>query len=526
MKTIVSAAAMAVFVACGAHADDKNVEQMKQLYTKIRNIVNVTDNEVRPGGTYLVLLNPGIILDPNLHPDTNDADRLALNSVIDRTMESGWIYRPYSQLTTDVYARILDFHATPDFKLPVATKAELDALNAKLYRTVDGRRVRTEAYNQYQEYLGAYSTAIDVRKAWVNDHPGQIPPSSLTVAEKNARDDYFTLGDGAVFSRQLQRKHEIEAYDPGFWWGELNDAYQAYTDGGATPAKRLPNNLYYPKYATWLDTARSWTNYTISQSDLERTTSDGSTSTGGGLGASWGLFRISGSGSGTKTWNTVDATYTGMTLSFEMTRVNIYRPWMDTTVFYTDAWCWGMGAPDLTPVSTGGDPSKGQQLSGTMPFLPTGILLARNVDVSAKWSRDISNDFTNAVSGGGGISFGPFSFGGSHSEFHHDTYTHGTSSGSGFKFKEAQIIGFFVEVLPRSPNPNPNLKFSACKPAPTPPGPAAATASAETNFGLLPEIAAQLRKPELALDGPADPVFLEQNLLRFNTLLPSNTDGK
>lgn len=510
MKKAALYATAAVLIGHTALAADKNVDQMQQLYSKIRNIVNITNNEVRPGGTFFVMLSPGIILDPALHPETDNDDRRILDTLIDRTMEPGWIYRPYEATASDIYARVLYNHAAPVFKLPAETQAELDALNAKFYQVKDGKNERTARFEQYLDYLNKYTTAIDNTRTWFNSHPGKLPSATLVNAEQNARDEFYTLGEGGKLSADLQRLREIGSYDPNTWWAQQIDIYQALTEG-VIPAKRFPVNLYYPKYQTWLDKSIGWTGISLSQSDLERTTSDGSTSTGGGLGVSWGMFSINASGSGGNSWKNVDVTYSGMKLDFEVTRVNIYRPWMNTGVFYSDAWCWNTSAPDLTPVSSGGAPSKGQQLNGLMPFLATGILLARNVKVTANWSRDINNEFNSTVAGGGGISFGPFSFGGSHSETHHDTYTHGSASGSGLEFKDPQILGYFVEVLPQAPNPNPNLKFTGCKPAST-------TADASHSPGLSPvaAISAQLKPiDDIKRELQVDQLVIQQSRLPF-----------
>jgi hypothetical protein len=465
IRKILLCAPLALLAPNLARADDANVTLMRQLYSKISQIVTVNQNEVRPGATYLVLLSPGILLDPSLNPDTSPQDRQTLDSVVEKTMDASWIYSPRNELTTDVYDSILQFHMAPSFQLSAGLKHELDGYNKKIFVvSADGTRTYTVTWEQYLDLKGKYAAAIDAYQTAINAHPGTLPPNSLATAMQQARDAYINLGNGPSNSAMLARKAQIDAYDPNTWWAELQDIFDTNTD--ALGSRHFARNFYYPKYATWLDPHLTWTTVSVSQSDLETTTTDGSSQTGGGLSASWGLWSVNADGNSSSQWHSLNSSVSQMSLTFDVMRVNINRPWMESDVFYSDAWQWGCGAPDHSSLSTGGNPAAGQQMSGRMPFLPTGMLLARNVNVSGNWGSTVNNSFSQQINAGGGFSFGPFSLGGNHTENHSNTYSHATATGSGFKFSDPQIIGFFVEALPVSPHPNPALHFDTCPGAP------------------------------------------------------------
>jgi hypothetical protein len=67
------------------------------------------------------------------------------------------------------------------------------------------------------------------------------------------------------------------------------------------------------------------------------------------------------------------------------------------------------------------------------------------------------------------VGWGPFSLGGQSVSSEHTDYHQAQITGSTITFADPQIIGFFVEVLPLSPNPSPTLQFpsGSCTPAPS-----------------------------------------------------------
>jgi hypothetical protein len=96
-----------------------------------------------------------------------------------------------------------------------------------------------------------------------------------------------------------------------------------------------------------------------------------------------------------------------------------------------------------------------------MPFLITGLLLARNVSLTGSWNADLKTTYDSMTRGGASVGWGPFSFGGSYVSSQHNDYHSAQISGSTITFADPQIIGFFVELLPLSPNPAPTLQFAS-----------------------------------------------------------------
>lgn len=66
-----------------AQAPDPNVDLMKKLYTKIGLAVGVGSNDPQTGESFLVMANPGILVDPNL--DLNTPQRTLHARQVDRS---------------------------------------------------------------------------------------------------------------------------------------------------------------------------------------------------------------------------------------------------------------------------------------------------------------------------------------------------------------------------------------------------------------------------------------------------------
>jgi hypothetical protein len=154
----------------------------------------------------------------------------------------------------------------------------------------------------------------------------------------------------------------------------------------------------------------------------------------------------------------------------ELMRVSIDRPWMDAGVFESHAWKWLQGTTYFNKLlATGVDANTGSTPPTTdvMPFVPTGLLLARRVSLSANWSNDLATSFSQQTSAGGSVGWGPFSFSGRYNSSDQNTYHKATAAGNTLSFDAPQIIGFFVQVLPKTPDAERCYKFASSN-APVP----------------------------------------------------------
>jgi hypothetical protein len=173
-----------------------------------------------------------------------------------------------------------------------------------------------------------------------------------------------------------------------------------------------------------------------------------------------GLWSVGGDYSSEQNRTYFKLDVSGYTIDMELARVSIDRPWMDSAALKSRAWKWLDSSPYFGQViSDGGDAASGVTPKGVMPFMPTGVLLARNVTLAGTWSADLKTTYDSHTTAGGSVGWGPFSFGGRTDLRESTSYVKANAAGNTISFSSPQILGFFVEVLPKSPDPDPRYKF-------------------------------------------------------------------
>lgn len=208
---------------------------------------------------------------------------------------------------------------------------------------------------------------------------------------------------------------------------------------------------YLPSYAmpaNWYSSSASegWPKLTLSSASAEVNASSNYVKYGGSAGFSLGLFSVGGGASHSEERHHVDTEKDDLEVSFRYARISIERPWMNGLIFALPDWTYGQ-------LKAGGISSGNPQTAdGTlMTIVPTAFIVVRDLKISATWSKSNSDLIKKATSGGGRMSFGPFSIGGSYQ-----------SNSSDFKFKSEfdgrtitasglQIMSFISTVLPLSP---------------------------------------------------------------------------
>jgi hypothetical protein len=212
----------------------------------------------------------------------------------------------------------------------------------------------------------------------------------------------------------------------------------------------------YPSYPVWLDMNRTWTKLSLTQSDLQQTNNSSSTSVGGGASFNLGLWSVGADYSHQEQRQYFKLDASGYTVTMEVMRVTIDRPWMDETVFESEAWRWLQGTAYYGKlIASGADAGSGQTPPSTdiMPFVPTGLLIARRVSLSGNFVNDLQTFFHQHTSGGASVGWGPFSFSGRYESDDVNTYHEAHVAGNTISWDDPQILGFFVQVLPESPHP-------------------------------------------------------------------------
>ena len=225
---------------------------------------------------------------------------------------------------------------------------------------------------------------------------------------------------------------------------------------------------YYPSVATWLDKNNVWPSISVSWSKSESHNYHyQSSADGGGSFSAGGFFSIGGSSGVSRVHDVAQDEATKIDIKFDYLRVDFRRPWLNCTPFSDRRWRFACGTdPEVKKwvVSSGPQPDVGgkpQYPSGIMPVIPTGFLIARNATVTGNFSKDFRDYYKQTISASHSGGFGPFRIRGSYNETVEKTDVNADTASNGFTIGNPQVIGFFVEVLPASPDPLPGL-FQPC----------------------------------------------------------------
>jgi hypothetical protein len=433
--------------------EDRNAVLMKKLFSKLEEVFSVTGNSPSPEQNFLVLANPGYFVQKDINLST-DKGKMQFSQMLNTVPRVNWIYKESSLTVPTVYNTILRNKELPIVELLPDQKKRLAAAQMLIWKSGKPELGETIQYKTYKAKKLAYVIAFDaivVARAQA-EATGRSISLKLLNDLNNTRSELDAV-KGPVL-QALETMAELGALDPKTWWQEKREQYDAFQ--GTYNGIKFPLMMTYPDYSSWMGD-NGWQSYVLTEGDLEKQQTSSHVDYGGGVGASWGLWRVGAGGnySEDKGYSKTDAK--NFTLKFEVMRVSIPRDtWMDPLIFRNRAWKWPLtSGMSKNPISTGGDNPKGD-----MPLLVTGLLLARKVNISADWSVEELTTFASHLSASTSFGWGPFSIKGHYNKDQASSFSIGKNAGTSFSNEDVQIIGYFCDVLPQCPFPDPALTWS------------------------------------------------------------------
>jgi hypothetical protein len=430
-------------------SQDTNAKIMEALFTKIATSLAVGTNTPAAGQSLLILANPGIAIDPAMNPATNQSDREAISKVLDRVPGPSWIYTSTSYRVSDIYSNIVHHHIVPTNQLTDSEKQQLAAANTVLFLNGDPGQGRSTKYSAYHDYQGKWEDAANAVEA--NRKPnGSVPPNFLH-ARQNAMTDWQTLGYKNDVDTALGTRESLTSRDPNLWFQQLSTQLSNAEENPGTPDDFFPVTMY-PSYASW-STLTGWSTINMDASEIHNIATTDHTSSGGSAGAGFGLFSFNAGASHDSTDVHTHSDSNISSISMDVIRIQIDRPWMEGWLFRSRGWDWAPGSPLAgNLISDGATPPGSGNPNILMPYLPVGILVARNVKINGAIG---SNDMTyhhDHTSVQGSAGWGPFSISGHYEEDHTKQTFDATFSGNGITIPGMQIIGWYCEVLQKMPS--------------------------------------------------------------------------
>lgn len=393
---------------CAQGTQDREV--MDRMYAKLAASFS-TPLAPGPGGQGLLLAHPGLPLTVEQTRDPYHLSRL-----LDQIPLLSKTYTPTANTYSSVYGSILR-------RAQVTRKhnqAELNRIRDLKRLLFDPRRPGqpTPQYAAYLKGRANHAQATDTRALAITEHQhsGQPIPPGLDTAVQRALGEWETQGYKRVIDNALATLPTSSLTNARLLFFELDRDLRTMVriDRHPTP--------WYPVVATppikdWLDN-QGWMTWRF------QTATAGTAPQPGGPGP-----------------DTV-------TLTAQVKRVSITRPWLDAGIFHSHAWFLPKTG-GFTTVSTGNVEDKDP---GIMPLLVTGVLLAKEVLLTAVTGQGTGRREAPKA-------FGPFALATPAQTRGLPLHPFVTSYGNALsvRVEGAQIIGFFCEFVPKAPTPDPNL---------------------------------------------------------------------
>lgn len=370
-----------------------------------------------------------------------------------------------------VYHDVL-YHAALPHRDLSGSQPEIDRLTA----WIQGSK------KKYDRYKGLYNdAAIAYETERSSQHPNPVKLRILADAQKSAYSDWQTIGQKNLYETKKARIVYLTAESPETLWAQFQQDMEFHK-------QQAPNKGTY--YSTFLSPSISnWETYpwasfeqTITEEDHYQYSHE--TSWSGGASGGWGLWSFGGGTSGSNHYQHTSDEASGATLRFEYQRVRIDRPWLAADVLAYRFWTWRKEF-GFDFLSHGGNLSIDPPLRpiGRMPVLPQYLIVVRNVEITANFSKKIIDDYASQVSHNVSMGWGPFSVSGNYSEGSQSHYVHADLNNLTFKIAHPQIIARTGILLPTSPDPILSLPWQ--DDAVFPPKPQPATLRDKREFDYL-----------------------------------------
>ena len=399
-------------------------ELLNRLYSKLSRSFAPADLS-NASRERLLLRNPGVAL---TQADLDDLT--GLSTVLDQVPQVSSWYAPSLAMVSTTYGRVLAVAQPSSYQSMVDRDAYNKAILLLYDRTRPGVPTpKLAAWRASLKQVGlaqlAYQYALDDKATALAEaaSSGQPVPPGLDGAIGKASQRLAALKkdmaevDAAYAT--IKAYHQAKA---GPWLKSLRDQFNAdQQNNGFMPLE------FSPPADQWLS-EEGWKKFTYRQKD--KPLPPVPFPTAGGAGDSPAPVGLA------------PQVVASMRLTLETKRVHLERPWLDGALFQNRAWRLPPGC-GFTAVATG---NLGDADPGLMPLVITGLLLSRNLVISGTYGED------NAQTGPTLTALGPFNLAAE------NTTVNQAQGALSIACPGPQIIGYFCEELPKTPDPDKNFR--------------------------------------------------------------------
>lgn len=206
--------------------------------------------------------------------------------------------------------------------------------------------------------------------------------------------------------------------------------------------------LSYPIPENWAtDEASGFTKMEIKGTDSERRTRERHHDIDTGI--RFLFWRINtGGGGNVHEWD-CHAKTENMSISAEIAKVEIKRPWFMESLFRLENWYVDMAK--ASGISNGKISSSN---NGILPMYPVAFIVAKNVEIKGGFTEEDTHRITENINAGASFGFGPFTFGGKYRYGDTGENIHVKTGNGSLSIPGMQIIAWVSRVTPDSPKIN------------------------------------------------------------------------
>ncbi|HLI50812.1 MAG TPA: hypothetical protein VKU87_03395, partial [Thermomicrobiaceae bacterium] len=200
-----------------------------------------------------------------------------------------------------------------------------------------------------------------------------------------------------------------------------------------------------------------WTGYSMYHSMVDSSSHTESTSWSAGGSVWYGFWHAGASVSEQSSNYSSSFAIDDFRLSFEMSQVQIVRPWFSPEFMINRGWDLRKGEGwnfDQMPSDGGAPPA------GLFVGYPLQAIFVRNVSITSAGFKQAYDAYSSQFSGSGSVGWGPITLSGSYGHSESGDHFHAEGDGATITVPGMQIIAFINHLFGKTPNLLPDIDAS------------------------------------------------------------------
>lgn len=398
-----------------------------------------------PDREFYTVPHPGIFISPNLTDRPGSDDMALIARLFNGCFDSTLLYSPQLSTVNQTYEDLLTQAALPEKELTKDEEKTLERLEKQQETLFD-------SYHKYKRRHDLIQGQI--YRAQINKETIDVI-YELRQKLDEAQDEWRLRGKKELYEENEANVAYLRSISPRRLFQNFLERYKSLSSSSPNLGDYQATFLEPPIHE-WSSDYAGWSQFSKTFKYSELHTRSSHTSWSGSVGLNFGLFqRVDAGGGGQEVKTYENSENIDIELKFEYLRVRIVRPWLVPDVLLYRFWTYKK-AFGFRQISSGFTPGNKEPVGpkGLMPVLPTDIILAKNVTISAAFTESEKTFVRKTLSGSVSGGWGPFSARGSYQTTSTKQDVTGSFDETTLRIANPQIIAFMGTLVPKTPDPN------------------------------------------------------------------------